>query len=61
MATVIVQFSDSTQKNIVSYFASPQDSLVWQNLGEVDTSDTRWVAFYDAACTYVQKNLPSPE
>ncbi|SAJ91288.1 hypothetical protein UA11_04659 [Burkholderia multivorans] len=46
---VHVQFSDSDETTIVSYFASPQDPTVYANLGDVDTSDARWTAFYLAA------------
>jgi hypothetical protein len=46
--TLNVQFSDSSDATVISYFASPQDPTQYPNLGTVETSDARWVTFYDA-------------
>ncbi|AOY96839.1 hypothetical protein BKK79_36090 [Cupriavidus sp. USMAA2-4] len=55
-----VQFSDGTQSTIVSYFASPQDSSVFANLGEVDASDARWAAFYESLPELARSGMPVP-
>jgi hypothetical protein len=60
MSTINVQFSDSTKSIIVAYFASPQDPDIWENLGEVDTSDARWKAYFDKQDASLQQKLPTP-
>lgn len=60
MATVNVQFSDSTEATIVSYFGSPQDSDVYANYAEIGTSDARWKTYYEAQSAFVQQYLPPP-
>lgn len=45
MTTVYVQFSDPRQERIINAFSSPQDRAVWPNMGEVEDSDPRYVAF----------------
>lgn len=40
-----VQFSDSTEAEIISAFGCPQDPVVWPNQGIVDTTDVRWETF----------------
>lgn len=47
MTTLNVQFTDSSQKIIQSYFASEQDPSIYPNLGTVDATDPRWLAFYN--------------
>ncbi|MFP3652308.1 MULTISPECIES: hypothetical protein [Burkholderia] len=49
MTTINVQFSDSTESEVVAYFASPQDPEAYQHLGTIDTSDARWASFYQNA------------
>ncbi|MBN3771193.1 hypothetical protein [Burkholderia sp. Se-20378] len=54
-----VQFFDSSETTIVSYFACPQDSKAYPNQAVIDTSDERWKAF----CTLVDGakcGLPTP-
>jgi hypothetical protein len=46
MATIFVQFSDSTEKTVISAFSCPQDPSAWPNQGEIDSSDERWSAYY---------------
>ena len=55
-----VQFSDSAETTIVSWFACPQDPTVYPNQGQVDTSDNRYKAFFDARPVSMQKGLPAP-
>ncbi|WP_236237714.1 hypothetical protein [Pseudomonas faucium] len=42
---MFVQFSDSTQSEIVSVFAEPQDNEVFPFQGEVEDSDERYCVF----------------
>jgi hypothetical protein len=61
MATLNVQFADSTEQVISTYFASPQDPVVWQNQGTVESTDARWKAFVDAQPYLVQQALPAAD
>lgn len=60
MSPVYIQFSDSTDATIVSYFGSPQDPEIYPNYAQIDTSDVRWKAYYDAQTAALQAYLPSP-
>lgn len=60
MTTVNVQFSDSSESTIISYFSSPQDPEVWPNTGTVETTDARWKTYYEAQSPNIQPYLPSP-
>lgn len=40
-----VQFSDSTNAVIITVFGSPQDPEYWDNLGEVEDDDPRYIEF----------------
>jgi hypothetical protein len=60
MTTINVQFSDSSDEVVVSYFASPQDGNVWPNQGEIDTGDSRWKAYYDTQPEPIKSLLPAP-
>ncbi|WP_277757482.1 hypothetical protein [Achromobacter denitrificans] len=40
-----VQFSDSTDEEIIAAFGSPQDPAAWPSQGIVADSDPRWLAF----------------
>lgn len=57
---ITVQFSDSTQATITSFFASPQSPQSYSNLGVVDASDARWKTFYDSLQPFGQIGLPVP-
>ncbi len=43
--TLYVQFSDSTETEIVSVFCGPQDPDIHSNLGEVEGDDPRYLDF----------------
>ncbi|WP_175765098.1 hypothetical protein [Burkholderia ambifaria] len=60
MTTLYVQFSDSTESEVVAYFSAQQELEVYQNLGVIDASDARWATFYNAAGGKVC-GLPPPE
>lgn len=45
METIHVQFSDDQQITIIASFSCPQDENTYQNLGEVDELDPRYIAF----------------
>lgn len=55
-----VQFSDSSETEIVAYFAGPQDPEVYPNLGVLPSSDARWKEFFDSTAAEVQRSLPQP-
>ncbi|ARB84108.1 hypothetical protein CEQ36_21590 [Yersinia intermedia] len=55
-----VQFSDETETTIITWFASPQSSSNFNFLGEVEPSDGRWVAFYDATPAFAINSIPKP-
>jgi hypothetical protein len=46
-STIYVQFADSTDEEIISVLASPQDPKFYPNQGTVLSDDPRYVAFYD--------------
>jgi len=60
MDTLNVQFIDTTQATICSYFASPQSPDDFPNLGTVETSDARWITYYDQQGAQLQQYLPAP-
>lgn len=60
MTAVNVQFTDSKKTAICAYFGAPQDPVVYANLGQVDTSDARYAAFYNGQSAQFQAFLPSP-
>jgi len=62
MSTVLtVQFRDSSEESIITYFGSPQNAGDIQNLGTVDTADTRWAAFYEHMLSMgLAAGLPEP-
>lgn len=60
MEYLYVQFSDSLETDIVSYFGSEQSSDSYENLGIIDTGDGRWKKFYISLPAMTQINLPSP-
>lgn len=61
MTMLYVQFEDTTEQKIISFFGAPQDPEVWPNQGTVDTSDPRWHAFYDAYPDVLKIYIPVPD
>ncbi|AIP31734.1 hypothetical protein DR64_722 [Paraburkholderia xenovorans LB400] len=62
MTTINVQFADSTQTAIVSFFSGAPDPEFWSNCGTVDTSDPRWAAYYAEQQKFFPpiRGLPEP-
>jgi len=60
MTTINVQFSDSTEKEIIAYFAASQDAEAWPNQGTVDSSSALWATYYNSLPPFVQQTLPAP-
>jgi hypothetical protein len=58
--TLNVQFADSTDVTIVSYFGGPQNPAAYANLGTVSTTDARWSTFYAALPASAQPGVPAP-
>ncbi len=58
---IVVQFSDSTEATVIGYFASPQNTTEWPNLGSVEASDPRWKAYFELQSAEAQRNLPQPD
>lgn len=51
MSLQYVQFSDSTQTKIISWFGSPQDPDVWPNQGQVEEDDPRYIEYLNPSPT----------
>lgn len=60
MSTIYVQFADSTAKAIIAVFGCPQDATVYPNQGEIGSSDSRWVTYYNAQPSFAQQGIPAP-
>jgi len=60
MQALNVQFSDPTDSEIASYFASPQPANWFTNLGTVETNDTRWQTYYAQQPIAIRQFLPTP-
>lgn len=60
MATVFVEFSDSTEQTILAAFAVQQPGSAYANLGSLDSSDPRWKTYYSALPVSAQISLPQP-
>ncbi|MBP1314274.1 hypothetical protein [Herbaspirillum sp. 1130] len=57
---VHVQFADETAAEIVAFFATAQDPNFYPNQGEVETSDDRYVHYWNSLPAAVRSDLPSP-
>jgi hypothetical protein len=60
MTTVFVQFTDSKQTTIASVFGCAQDANVFQNQGQVDSSDQRYATYFNALNASFRMGLPVP-
>ena len=57
---IYVQFADSTQKIITTVFSCPQDIDSYPNQAQVDITDERYKAFYQALQEPLQEFMPTP-
>lgn len=55
-----VQFADSTESVIITYFSGPQPIGAYANIGTVLPNDSRWLTFYNLMSVMTQSYLPSP-
>lgn len=60
MTTINVQFSDSSETEIIGAFSCAQDNATFPNQGSVDLHDTRWVAYYNEQPALIQARIPPP-
>ena len=60
MTTLFVQYTDSSEQVISSYFTCAQDPAVWSNQGTVDTSDARWKAYVGSLTGNAASLMPAP-
>ncbi|MCK4121416.1 DUF4376 domain-containing protein [Ralstonia pseudosolanacearum] len=51
MATVNVQFADSSESVVVGVFACEQDANAYPNQAQIDSTDPRYVAFANPSAT----------
>ena len=61
MSKVHVQFSDEKQTSVIAYFAGPQDISIYPNQGEIESTDNRYLSFYNAQLQSEQQSMPSPD
>jgi hypothetical protein len=55
-----VQFSDSTETTIISYFSEPQSATTFPNQGQIEASDARWATYYNSLQSIIATGLPQP-
>lgn len=55
-----VQYESSSEEVIIGYFGARQDSKMYDNLGEVESSDMRWIYYYNSLPEWAQEMLPTP-
>lgn len=61
MASMVnVQFSDSSETTIASFFGCQQPAEAYPNQAQIQSTDPRWAAFYVAQPGDAQAALPSP-
>ena len=59
--SVYVNFTDSTEEEIIAFFVSLQDPEVYQYPGVVDVDDPRWKVLFAAQPEFIQGHMPTPE
>ncbi|AIT19940.1 MULTISPECIES: hypothetical protein [pseudomallei group] len=57
---MFVQFSDADEKIIIAVFANEQDSETFPHQGQVDLTDPRFAAFFNALPHLAQQGMSSP-
>jgi hypothetical protein len=61
MSTLFVQFSDSTEKVVISIFGGAQDPSAYLNQGEIESDDPRYSSYFGGIPEDLQKLLPMPD
>lgn len=56
-----VQFEDDSKKNVVAYFMSEQDPVLYKNTDVITSKDKRWVDYYQSQSECAQEVLPKPD
>lgn len=59
MATVNVQFADSSMAVVISCFAVPQSAAI-PNQEQIQSSDQRYTQFYEAQVAEAQQGMIAP-
>jgi hypothetical protein len=49
--SIYVQFADATETDVVAVFACAQDTAIFPNQGQLDSTDERYLAFVDPKST----------
>lgn len=60
MSNIYVQFADTTEEVVISFFGAPQDLIAYPNQGSISANDARWNAYFSTLPAAVQKVLPAP-
>jgi hypothetical protein len=60
MELIYVQFADETEEVIISYFAAPQNPVMFPNQAAIYTNDPRWKVYYDKLPDEVKVTFPAP-
>lgn len=60
MTDIYVQYTDASGTAILAVFTSAQDDTVYPNQGVIESSDERYVAYYDALTSIVQMGMIAP-
>ncbi|WP_129112333.1 hypothetical protein [Burkholderia pseudomallei] len=60
MSTISVQFADSTQAAVVSYFSGPQNATTFPYQGQIDTHDARYSTFFASIPVALRTGMPIP-
>jgi len=58
---ILVNFADSGRETIDAYFTCRQDDMTWERQEEIDTSDPRWLQYYNSQSVEFRQALPRPD
>lgn len=59
MSRINVQYADEAESTVIGYAAGPQDPETWPYQGEIDTSDSRWLAYFESKDEASKVGLPA--
>ncbi|MDR6583819.1 hypothetical protein J2W50_002017 [Herbaspirillum frisingense] len=60
MASIHVQFEDESEQRVVAVFGSEQQSDVYPNQAVIETTDLRYIEFYESFPVFMRATLPAP-